>query len=216
MGIFWTYFRDTLKFPLIGKEGALAQVAQGGAAVLDDVREVMVWLRNQFNPETCDPDRLAGFAASRGIARHRLESDGQYRARVVHAYAWQLLGGKESGMVKLLAYYGYDIERIENPRDIDPERWAEFAVDLGEPERRYSGDDFELLVWLVNDQKPARSVLAGIAMRRTAGLCVGFSGAVRMHPSITVSPGLPTVTADISTFGWRGGVCFKQSITIGG
>ncbi|MGE4297518.1 MAG: phage tail protein [Desulfovibrionaceae bacterium] len=159
---FWQYFRDTLAWPLIRRVGLLAALAEGGAGALDDVRDSEVWLRKQFHPGLAEAEHVATFARARGITRHRLETDDQFRSRVVRAYAWQLLGGKQAGLPQILEHYGYAVERIVNLRDEDPERWADFRVEL--EAERLQADDYELLGWILNDQKPARSKLADIRL----------------------------------------------------
>lgn len=178
---FWQYFRDTLALPLIRRQGALAGIAEGGAGALDSARDHVLWLRDQYAPGKCEAEHVANFAVARGIKRHRLETDTQFRARVVRAYAWQLLGGKQSGLPQILAHYGYTA-KVESLREEDPARWAEFRVSLDVPEG-LAAEDYELLNWIINDQKPARSRLAAISVPAsdTADVATGGLAAVGMR-----------------------------------
>lgn len=140
-------------------------LVEGAARVLDDTRQNILWLRKQFSPVTCDDPFVEGFAKSRGLNRWKNETSSQFRLRVVKAYAWQLLGGKNQGLAKILEYYGYKGGRIHNLRVDDPERWAEFRVDLQASAKSFTLDDFEFILFVINDQKPARSVLSGIRIQ---------------------------------------------------
>ena len=93
MGIFWDYFRKTLRFPLIWRPGPLAQLAKGGAEALDDTRGHIAWLRDQFTPETCDTTHLEHFARARGLRRWPSETDDFWKRRVVLAYEFYRRGG---------------------------------------------------------------------------------------------------------------------------
>lgn len=174
---FWEYFKNTLGWPLIQKAGPLAALMQGAARYMDDVKADILWVRRQWLPKYCEPSFLAGHGASRGVTRHRLETEAQYRSRVHRALAWQLLGGKQEGMPRILEFYGYRPTGITNLRDEDEERWAEFRPELAPFEGRgFTAEDWELLNWLVNDVKPARSKLAAIRVNseETGDIVVGL------------------------------------------
>lgn len=159
---FWPYFRDTLAWPLIRRAGALACLVEGFARSLDQAKADILWLRDQFHPLTCEEAFVGRLAAARGIARHPLESDAQFRARVVKAYAWQLQGGGQDGLPSILLAYGYPGCTVESLREEDPERWAEFRVvaPVSQLGQGFSSRDSELLDWVIAEQKPARSLLA--------------------------------------------------------
>jgi hypothetical protein len=155
---FWTYFHDRLRFGLIDKPGPLQALAKGLALRLDTVRDDAVFLRAQMFPQLCEPELLPAYGMSRGITRHHTETPEQFRSRVLNAYAWHLLGGKQEGLPEILQFYGFSVERIDNLRRYHTSRWAEFQVGLAA-----GGDVLETLdtlVWLINEYKPARSVLA--------------------------------------------------------
>ena len=160
MSEFWKYFHDTLAWPLIHAPGPLAALARGAALALDRVRDDVVYFRRQWFPALCDPALVPDFGASRGLVRLPKAGAEQYRARVVHAYRWHLLGGKVEGLPEILKFYGFDVT-IENMRPFAPTRWAEFMVRLEAPpsyvDQFRQIEDLPELVWLLNEYKPARS-----------------------------------------------------------
>ena len=161
---FWTYFHDKLRWALIDAPGPLAAVIKGLAHRLDLVREDALFLRDQGFAQRCEPELVPIHGYSRGLARHHKETPEQFRQRVINAYAWHMLGGKQEGLPQILKFYGFDIAEIENLRKYQSSRWAEFQIGLP------SGDsvegltalisELEMLVWLINEYKPARSILA--------------------------------------------------------
>ena len=62
--------------------------------------------------------------------------------------------------------YGFPDTVITNMRDADPERWAEFLVELGAV-ADLSEPTWDAVAWLANEFKPARSKLAGIIFTKT-------------------------------------------------
>ena len=166
MSLFWKYFKDTLRWPLIWKPGPLSVIVKGAALVLDDVRGSILWLRSQFKPETCEKEHIIRFARSRGIRRYNLETDDErFKQKVINAYVWQMLGGGIQGLPKILEQYGYICNRIVNVRHEDPERWAEFRPEVTLPEYvGFKEEDFDLIPFIVNDQKPTRSKVDAIIM----------------------------------------------------
>lgn len=214
MGIFWRYFKEALAWPLIRIPGALAVVVEGAAGSLDQVREDILWLRRQFNPVTCEEQYLEHYARARGIRRHRLESPDQFRARVVNAYTWQLQGGRTAGLLHILAHYGYVVAGIVSLRNEDPARWAEFRVVTDPPATGFLAEDYELLSWVINEQKPARSKLASIRINRTASLTL-FSGMTLIsRPRIIVAPYVARITTADSILYHATGIQQYNRITI--
>lgn len=167
----WKYFRDELRFPLIQDVGPLAQLAQGGANLLDEVRELVYWLRRQMNPETCEDAYVNNHARSRAIQRGPQESWQSYRARVTYAVAFHWLAGKHNGIPQILELMGYPGAELINWRENNPEKWAEIWCELL-PDSGLENFDpsYEELVWLLNEYKPARSKLRGV------GLTLSVSG----------------------------------------
>jgi hypothetical protein len=188
MSIFWKYFRDTLAWPLIRSNGALAALAEGGAKNLDDARTDILWLRNQFNPTTCETQYIDHYGAARGISRNIYETDEQWKSRVVSAYEYQVKSGKVAGMSEILAMFGFTVTDVINCHNEDLERWAEFRVKIDVPEGGYQPVDYRYLSWLINDIKPARSVLASIKLpdlQKTDPIYWGC--ALILQPLITIS-----------------------------
>lgn len=163
---FWRYFHDRLNWLPIYNAGPLSAIAKGLALHLDDARSDILWLREQWHPAKCEDQSVPGFGKSRRITRHAKENQKQFRNRVVNAWAWHMLGGKTLGLPEILKFYGFDAIRIENLRGWQPSRWAEFQLGLMTPKTQAGQiellDNLEMLIWLVNEYKPARSVLARI------------------------------------------------------
>jgi hypothetical protein len=113
MSVLWDYFKNTLRFPLILKPGALAQMAKGGAGELDSARGDVLWLRDQFLPNKCDDDFINDFAESRGIRRWPDEPDDFFKDRVVRAYLFYMLGGKKAGVEEIFSLVGIEAEIVE-------------------------------------------------------------------------------------------------------
>ena len=176
MGELWRYFRDILHWGPIQKPGPLQALAHGTARSMDQTREDMLYLRDQWLPARCEESMVPEHGESRGIIRHVgrqvTETPEQYRARVVHAYAWHMLGGKVAGLPEILKFYGFDVT-IENMRPFAPTRWAEFMVRLEAPpsyvDQFRQIEDLPELVWLLNEYKPARSFFSGSTTPPTTG-----------------------------------------------
>ena len=159
----WKYFRDELRFPLIQDVGPLAQLAQGGGDVLDEVRELVYWLRRQLNPETCEDAYVANHARSRVIVRGPHETWSAFRTRVAQAYHFHWLAGKHNGMPQILELMGYPGASLINWRGQDPEKWAEFWCSLLPPaDQEFRLQDYDQLFWILNEYKPARSRLVSL------------------------------------------------------
>ncbi|WP_051294884.1 phage tail protein [Maridesulfovibrio bastinii] len=186
---FKDYIFKKLRWPLCMSSGPIAVVVHGLARVFNDVVMDINWLRDQFNPATCENQFVQPLAESRGIKRHRLETDdNKFRQRVVKAFAWQLLGGKSAGMPVLLKHFGYETEEPVNLRSEDQKRWAEFRINLTTPISPIQQDDFELLGWAINESKPARSKLASIRVAKKFFSNVYIRGYLRKTRTRTIYP----------------------------
>lgn len=189
MSLFWRYFTDTLRWRWIQTAGPLAALVKGGARVMDDVREDVLWLRRQAFPDTCEDQFLAIHGDARGVCQRENETIELYRTRVIKAYAWQLLGGKNLGLPRVLEYYGYPDTRIHNMRDDDLDRWAEFKVKFPKTDIKVLEEtDFPAIFDTVEDQKPARSKLAALSFEREKQGGLTYACAVRHSKKITVYP----------------------------
>lgn len=217
MAGFWFYFRDTLAWPLIRRAGALACLVEGLARSLDQAKTDILWLRDQFHPATCEEAFVARLAAARGIARHPLESDAQFRARVVKAYAWQLQGGGQAGLPSILRAYGYPECTVESLREEDPERWAEFwlVAPLPSQGEGFSARDAELLDWVVAEQKPARSLLAGVRLEASLNVSLSVSSGYVTGEVVTVLPWSPTAVQVSLPIRGAAGMQEVEIVTIG-
>lgn len=92
--LFWAYAHDRLRWLWIFRPGPLSALVRGIAGYLDDIREDVIWTRNQYLASLAIKDLMPGYAQSRAVPRTRYDSDEQHRTRVVRAYAWHHLGGK--------------------------------------------------------------------------------------------------------------------------
>jgi len=193
MSVFKDYFFKTLRWPLIHCAGPLAALVEGLARAMDEVREDIIWLRNQFNPWTCDPDMIPKHAGSRGISQHVSETSEQFYKRCLHAFAWNRLGGGQIGMPQILAHFGYPDTSMYNVRREEPARWAEFKPNVPVPKGGLKAEDFTRISWAANETKPARSKLAGIRVESSMPGTVYAGGItytairVRLTPERTTS-----------------------------
>ncbi len=191
MGLFWRYFTQTLRWPLLLVGGPLAVLVRGAAESLDQARQDMLWLREQFNPETCAPEFVEEHGRSRGLRRHPIEDAERFRSRVVNAYAWSLLGGKQAGLPKILAHYGFITATVHNLRSEAPERWTEFRC-LLESKARLDEPAYALFEWVLNDQKRASAKLAGIEVSITAQGPQSTAATALLGETVEVYPRSPT------------------------
>ncbi|MDK2955424.1 MAG: hypothetical protein PWQ57_920 [Desulfovibrionales bacterium] len=198
----WAYIRDTLRWPLVHRRGPLACILEGVAGEMDEALTAIKWLREQFCPELCEDDYIDLHGASRGLTRYRLESDEQWRQRVVRAYAWQQLGGRHAGMPVILEYFGFPDAVFVNVRDEDEDRWAEFRVQLA-ADLLQSVDDSEFLAWLINEYKPARSKLASIQALQEDQADINAVGVATLGVSITglMDTSVTVTDVDLSAVG---------------
>ena len=93
MGELWRYFKNILHWGPIQRPGPIQALAHGTAQGMEQAREDALYLRDQWLPARCDESMVPEHGLSRGIIRHVSETGAQYRSRVVHAYAWHMLGG---------------------------------------------------------------------------------------------------------------------------
>lgn len=163
---FWQYFKEYLAFPFIQNKNALAVIAKGLALTMDNVRKDIEAMRDQFIVPKADDRLMTNYGISRGIPRTRFDNDRQYRTRVEKALAWHKLGGKNMGLVQILAEYGYPGGEIENIRHTDPARWATFNINLLDPGERLDQEKVSAIYEIANMYKPARSVIQKIGFAK--------------------------------------------------
>ena len=117
MSLFFDYFRNTLRFPLIWKDGVLARLVKGAALTLDKAREDVLAVRPQAMPETCDLEYLVRLGDGRGVQQWPTELNDFFRTRVSSAYDFFMLGGKRAGLAEIIRRAGAKVEIVE-PRDV--------------------------------------------------------------------------------------------------
>lgn len=205
MSAFKDYFFKTLRWPLIHRLGPLAMLVEGLARSMDETRQNIIWLRDQFNPMTCESDMMQAHGASRGIQQHSLESEALFESRTTRAYAWRLLGGGQLGLPKIMDYYGWPETEFKNCRDKSEERWAEFEAQTSLPKNSgITADDWDLLDWAINEHKPARSLLAAIQVKSEVvnttsadTVCLG-SDTLTVYPNSPSNVSAPAVPLSIT------------------
>jgi hypothetical protein len=186
MGLFWDYFKNDLRWPLLFRAGPLSCLVEGASTALDASRTVISSLRDQFLPALCEDRFLVRFANSRGIVRGALETDAGWNARVKTAYLFWSRSGRESSMAEMLCKgFGFTSVSVANLAGnhaltdetggeqltdetsheileaIESDRWAEFMVTicLSSDAQEYLKEQVK---WCINEVKPARSKLAGV------------------------------------------------------
>lgn len=186
MSIFGNYFRQTLRWMLIDRPGPIAALALGAAKVLDNVREPIFWLRNQFLPRSCDETRILDHAQARGIRKWPGETAEQYRGRVVTAWAWHRLGGLHAGLPKILEYRGYPGTEMINLGKENYDRWAEFEVELSPPPEGYTIPELYEIRVVANDQKPARSKCAALRISSEISIELIYAAITQITQVMTI------------------------------
>lgn len=170
---FWQYFHDRLAWLPIFRPGPLSALAKGLALHLDSCRQDIIWLRDQWIVTRAEAEMVARYGESRGMPRFRFDTDESYRNRVYNAFVWHKLGGKVRGLERIYAENGLEAAVSSSP---DPELWAHFRVRLDVSGLVFGIETGEMVFWLANEYKPARSVLEGVwtsgrlPMDRLAGI----------------------------------------------
>ncbi len=161
---YWQYFRDTLAYPEIQRPGPLALLAEAEAREHDLLFALGENVRDQFLPELALQESVALFGSSRGVPRHYIETDEQYRKRVVQAFAWQKLSGRYHGLYRIYEEYGFPLIRLV---ELKGGQWAEFDIELLAPHSGQNLEElFELLSWIALEYKRASAMLRRIRLVR--------------------------------------------------
>ena len=175
---YWQYARDVLAYPEIQQPGPLALLAEAEAREHDLLFGLGEKLRAQFLPALAENESVKFHGQSRGVPRHKNESDEQYRLRVINAFAWQKLAGRHHGMYKIFAEYGFPIIDM---RYLSGDRWAEFDIEIESPIGQGLGEDiFDLILWLIFEYKRAS------AMLRTMRLVKRVRGRIRLKTAVLI------------------------------
>jgi len=135
---------------------------RAAAALLDDSKDDVMWLRRQFFPQLCDDSYVESHAESRGIERYEYETDKLFRGRVSNAYLFFAAGGRKSGVNAFLDYLGLDAYVIEYHEYIGEPAigWAEFIAVINMESLDQTIGNRQFLLSMFNELKPARSRVA--------------------------------------------------------
>lgn len=113
MGVFWEYFKNTLRFPLIWSDGPLAVLVRGAAGGLDACRENVTWMRAHSMPDKCDAVFLNRIASGRGLTRWVGETDELWRFRTETAFRLHMVSGRRSCIQDVFAFAGITADLVE-------------------------------------------------------------------------------------------------------
>ncbi|OQY20069.1 MAG: hypothetical protein B6I36_02170 [Desulfobacteraceae bacterium 4572_35.1] len=214
MGLFGEYFKKTLRWLPSASLGPLAVLTEGIALALDSAREHVLWLRDQFLPALCDDESLEHFARSRGITRASMEIEEHYLGRLRSAYLWWARGGRSSSIeLALTRYFGFESATVVSLRDEDPDRWAEFRVELDV----LGGDltmGFKQAEWAINENKPARSRLAGIKIKCEQASPVYLAATIQSSEHVSVQPWAITELSTTGTLYFGGAIQHTDIVSI--
>lgn len=164
---YWKYFLDALRYPEIQRPGPLSLLAEAEGGELDRLYDSGLKFRDQFFPAHAEKESVQIHGRGRGIPRHFLENDAQYRSRVLNAWSWQYLAGRHWGLHKIFAEYGFPIINLTN---LSGEyHWAEFDIDVESPPgQELSEEVFELIYWLIFEYKRASAMLRTLRLIKRA------------------------------------------------
>ena len=184
---YWPYFRDGLGYPEIQHGGPLALLAQAEGGELDALYESGLKLREQFFPSLAEKESVLLHGLCRGVPRHRLEDDRQYRTRVAEAWAWQWQAGRVHGLERIFDSYGFPI--VSLPAVEHPAHWAEFDLEVESPPgQALSAETWELLDWIIFEYKRASAMLRTLRLVKRVSGRVNIRMGVAMGERITLYP----------------------------
>jgi len=165
---YWKYFLDTLRYPEVQHPGPLSLLAEAEGAELDSLYDSGLKLRDQFFPAKAEKESVILHGRSRGVPRHFLENDSQYRSRVLNAWGWQHLAGRHWGLYKIFAEYGFPIITLDR---LTGAHWAEYDIEVEIPPGiPLSEEVFDLIYWIFFEYKRASAMLRTLrALKRVQG-----------------------------------------------
>lgn len=99
--------------------------------VFDGLKEDALRVRDETNIATASPIMLPAHGQDRNMPRLAGEDIEAYRTRLAMKGVISEWGGTKRGILYVLAALGYERSSITPVYQQDPERWAEFIVDLG-------------------------------------------------------------------------------------
>ncbi|WP_051258031.1 phage tail protein [Desulfovibrio cuneatus] len=204
---FWQWFCTVLRWPFLLMGGPIACLCAGIASAADHVLADVRWFVNQWNPATCEKEYVDRFGAARGLTRHWRETEEMWRRRVCAAMAWHKLAGRTLGMPQILAHYGYTGSVIINRAEEGEEAlWAHFRCEFG-GEYPITDEDYELIKWVLNTTKPAKSILESSTLILKPKATLYIAAAMVAGQVVTIAPWVrPIRTAHNSTYlhlGWQ-------------
>jgi hypothetical protein len=168
----------------------LALLAEAEGGELDALYESGLKLRDQFFPALGEKESVVLHGRARGIPRHFLENDGQYRLRVQRAWAWQWLAGRHWGLHQIFAEYGFPIIKLipltgEN-------HWAEFDLEVESPTGLGLDEQtLDLIFWLVFEYKRASAMLRTLRVTKRQAAPLRILAAPALGEHLTVFPLTP-------------------------
>lgn len=212
---FWNWIRNVLRWPLIRRAGALACLVEGVCRAADDVLQDIYWLRDQFNPATCEDQYLDRHGAARGLTRNPRESDARWRRRVCAAMAWHKLAGRAAGMPRIMEHYGYSGAMMVNlAAEGRPERWAHFRCAFT-PDSQMTETDWDLVRWILQETKPAKSVLETMTLVLSPQAAMRPSMAQAVGEVITILPWSPDAVSVSPAVRTAAGLQVVERVTLG-
>lgn len=157
--MFKQYFFKVLNYLPLQKSKYIACIVEGLANYFDKIRKDIIFTRNQYIIPLADKKLISKYGSSRNILRSKFDSDENYYNRVLNAYNWISLAGKEQGLIKILNNYGFQVGEFKNLGLENKEKWAEFEFKYP---NKFIIEDVERMVAVINQYKPARSRLASM------------------------------------------------------
>ena len=210
---YWPYFKDGLRYPEIQRGGPLAMLAEAEGEELDALYEAALKLREQFFPGLAEKESVLIHGQGRGVPRHLLADDRQYRTRVENAWAWQHLAGRVHGLKKLFASYGFPI--VDLP-PVGGERWAEFDLDVESPMGQpLTEETWELLTWIIFEYKRASAMLRTLRLAKRLSGRIKIKMAAVVAEKITLYPPPPKPAPALSLLRFGGHILTHERWIVG-
>jgi hypothetical protein len=154
--MFFEYVLEKLKPVFLTRPGPLQALVKGAAESLDAARADILFLREQFLVEKAEISNVRKIAAARGVKQWPIESDNDFRTRAAIAYLFWKKGDKAPGMKEVCEAFGFSgVKILEHPE-------FEFSVSSG---LNAEASEAEFLIKLINEIKPARSILKELIAR---------------------------------------------------
>lgn len=128
-------------------------------AHFDELKDRLLWVREQAYLATCDPLLLPYYGEDRDMPRLKGESTEGYRRRLAMKYELAEKAGTNDGILAAVRALGYANSHIEPLYQESPDQWAEFRVWLETDNRnKVRVNDFEVINSEVMEVKPASAM----------------------------------------------------------